>query len=245
MTEPVHRLVLLRHGQSQWNLENRFSGWSDIDLTTEGENEARKAGELMRRHRMIFDEAYTAPLKRSTRTLEIALRAMNHPSLPINSDWRLNERHYGALQGLNKKETLDKYGPEQFKRWRRGYHDRPPALTADDPRAPRNDPRYEDVAPNLLPLTESLEDTYRRVVAYWEHVIAPRVHHGKKVLIVSHGNTLRALAKYLEGMSDEAIESFEIPTGRPLVYELNDQLGVARRYYLDEVPVAEKQAAAS
>ena len=244
MTEPDHRVVLLRHGQSQWNLENRFSGWSDVDLTPAGEQEARAAGELMRRHGYSFDVAYTAPLKRSTLTLNLALSAMNHAPLPIHTDWRLNERHYGALQGLNKQETREKYGAEQFQRWRRGYRERPPALAPDDPRAPCNDPRYADMAADLLPLTESLEDTYRRAVAYWEQVIAPNVRDGKQIIIASHGNTLRALAKYLENMTDAEIEAFEIPTGRPLVYELNNQLGVVRRYYLDELPVSGKQAAA-
>ncbi len=244
MTESNHRVVLLRHGQSQWNLENRFSGWSDVDLTPAGEQEARAAGELMSRHGYRFDLAYTAPLKRSTLTLDLALRAMAHPPLPIHTDWRLNERHYGALQGLNKQETREKYGAEQFQRWRRGYRERPPALATDDPRAPRNDPRYAHMDAKLLPLTESLEDTYQRAVAYWKEAIAPNVRAGKRVIIASHGNTLRALAKYLENMSDAAIEAFEIPTGRPLVYELNDQLGVLRRYYLDELPLSGQQVAA-
>jgi 2,3-bisphosphoglycerate-dependent phosphoglycerate mutase len=198
----------------------------------------------MSRHGYSFDIAYTAPLKRSTLTLDLALKAMKHPPLPIQTDWRLNERHYGALQGLNKQETREKYGAEQFQRWRRGYRERPPALATDDPRAPRNDPRYAHMDAKLLPLTESLEDTYHRAVAYWNEEIAPKVRDGKGVIIASHGNTLRALAKHLDNMSDAEIEAFEIPTGRPLVYELNDQLGVLRRYYLDELPVSGKQAAA-
>jgi 2,3-bisphosphoglycerate-dependent phosphoglycerate mutase len=226
------KLVFLRHGESVWNEENRFTGWTDIGLSEKGVREAIQAARLMLREGFIFDVAYTSVLKRAIKTLWIVLEEMDLMWLPVYQNWRLNERHYGALQGLNKAETADRYGSEQVLAWRRSYSVRPPALTVDDERNPSRDPRYANLQPNEIPLTESLKDTVQRLIPYWEQVIMPRVRLGKRVLIVAHGNSLRGLVKKLEGISDEAIVELNIPTGVPLVYELNDDLIPIRHFYL-------------
>lgn len=231
-----HKLVLLRHAQSLWNLENRFSGWADIDLSEHGVDEARRAGRLLEAHGFTFDEAYASRLTRAIRTLMIVLDELGLLWIPVFKSWQLNERHYGALEGADKAEVAARFGAEQVHRWRRGFHDRVEALDLDDARHPRFDRRYADVDPQRLPAVESLADTYERVVAYWSAVIAPRVGAGRRILVVSHGNTLRALVKYLDRLSDEAVESLEIPTGRPLVYELADNLKVVDRYFLSDAP---------
>jgi 2,3-bisphosphoglycerate-dependent phosphoglycerate mutase len=228
----MSKLVLLRHGESVWNEENRFTGWTDIGLNEKGVREAIQAARLMLREGFIFDVAYTSVLKRAIKTLWIVLEEMDVMWLPVYQNWRLNERHYGALQGLNKAETADRYGSEQVLAWRRSYSVRPPALTVDDERNPSRDPRYANLQLNEIPLTESLKDTVQRLIPYWEQVIMPRVRLGKRVLIVAHGNSLRGLVKKLEGISDEAIVELNIPTGVPLVYELNDDLIPIRHFYL-------------
>ena len=228
----MKRLVMLRHGQSIWNLENRFTGWYDVDLTDQGRDEARAAGELLRAHGFRFDIAYTSVLKRAIRTLWIALDELDAMWIPVIKDWRLNERHYGALTGLNKAETAEKYGDEQVHVWRRSYATPPPALEADDERHPRFDPRYAGLPADQLPGTESLETTLQRVLPYWEADIAPALKQHDTVLIAAHGNSLRALIKHLQGISDEEITSVEIPTGQPLVFELDDSLQVSEEYYL-------------
>ena len=225
------KLVLLRHGESQWNRENRFTGWTDVDLSEAGIAEARAGGRLLRSGNYTFDIAYTSVLKRAIRTLWIALEELNQLWLPEVKDWRLNERHYGALQGLNKAEMAAKFGDQQVLVWRRSYDVPPPPLEASDPRYEGKDPRY---AGTKVPLTECLKDTVARVVPYWEGVIAPSVRAGKRVLIAAHGNSLRALVKHLDGVSDEAIVKLNIPTGIPLVYELDDQLKPLRHYYLGD-----------
>ncbi len=227
------KLVLLRHGQSTWNLENRFTGWTDVDLSERGVREARTAGLLMHGAGFRFDQAYTSVQKRAIRTLWLALEAMDQCWVPISNSWKLNERHYGALQGLNKAETASEYGDEQVRIWRRSYDVCPPALEADDPRHPKFDPRYGDVDPAQLPATESLSITLQRVLPYWEGTIAPTLAPGRNVLIAAHGNSLRALIKHLDNISDEEIPNLEIPTGAPLVYELNDSLEAQRHYYLE------------
>lgn len=234
-------LVLLRHGESTWNKENRFTGWTDVDLSTKGVEEARAAGRQMLQDGYIFDVAYTSVLKRAIRTLWLALDEMDRMWIPVHKTWRLNERHYGALQGLNKLETVQRHGEEQVKIWRRSYDIRPPALPADDPRAPRRDPRYADLSPQEVPLTECLKDTVDRVLPYWNEMIAPTVRAGQRVLIASHGNSLRALIKYLDKISDQEIVGLNVPTGIPLVYELNDDLTPIRNFYLGDA-AAIKQA---
>src|SRR5262245_3652687 len=214
-------LVLLRHGESIWNKENRFTGWTDVDLSPTGIEEACPAGRQMLADGYLFDIAYTSVLKRAIRTLWLALDEMDLMWIPTFKSWRLNERHYGALQGLNKLETVEKYGEEQVTIWRRSYDIRPPALSPDDPRAPHHDPRYAGLEQDELPLTECLKDTVNRVLPYWNEMIAPAVRSGKRVLIASHGNSLRALVKYLDNVSDQNIVGLNIPTGIPLVYELN------------------------
>jgi 2,3-bisphosphoglycerate-dependent phosphoglycerate mutase len=214
-------LVLLRHAQSLWNRENRFSGWADMELSEAGIAEAQRAGALLRQHGFVFDRAFVSLLRRATQTLDIVLAGLGQRELPVTVDWHLNERHYGALQGLNKAETAARYGAGQFHRWRRGYHDRPPALELDDPRHPRFEARYAGLAPGLLPVTESLADTERRVVPYWQQAIAPRVTAGEHVLVVAHGNTFRALIRHLDQLSVGAVEKLEVPTGQPLVYEFS------------------------
>jgi len=226
------RLALLRHGESRWNQENRFTGWTDVDLSPKGVEEAHAAGRMLKEAGFLFDMAFTSVLKRAIRTLWIVLDEMDLMWLPVHGSWRLNERHYGALQGLNKTETAELFGEEQVKLWRRSYAVRPPELEDSDPRHPRNDARYAGLDPSLLPVSESLKDTVDRFLPYWKEAIAPAIRSGKRVLIVSHGNSQRALAKYLDQVSDEEIVELNIPTGEPLVYELDDDLRPIRRFYL-------------
>jgi 2,3-bisphosphoglycerate-dependent phosphoglycerate mutase len=228
------KLVLLRHGESTWNQENRFTGWTDVDLSQTGLAEAHQAGRLLRDAGFAFDIAYTSVLKRAIRTLWIALDELDLMWLPIDHSWRLNERHYGALQGLNKAETAAEYGEDQVKRWRRSYDVRPPALDAADPRFPGHDIRYAGLAVEDLPRAESLEDTVERFLPYWHGTIAPSVRDGRRVLIAAHGNSLRALVKYLDGISNEQIVGLNIPTGIPLVYELDDELRPVSHEYLGD-----------
>ncbi len=227
-------VVLLRHGQSTWNLENRFTGWTDVDLSPQGEREAREAGRGLKNHGFHFDRVFTSVLKRAVRTMWLVEEEMDLYWIPVTKDWRLNERHYGALQGLDKTETQEQYGPEQVHQWRRGYAVRPPALGLDDPRHPRFDPRYKALESGQLPATESLEDTLQRVMACWGQLIVPCLHRSETPLIVAHGNSLRALIKELDGISDEDVTDLNIPTGIPLVYELDGALRVKNRYYLAE-----------
>jgi 2,3-bisphosphoglycerate-dependent phosphoglycerate mutase len=236
----AHRLVLLRHGESQWNLENRFTGWTDVDLSQSGVVEARAAGRLLKDSGYRFDVAFTSVLKRAVRTLWLALDELDQLWLPEEKTWRLNERHYGALQGLNKAETAAKYGEAQVLVWRRSYDIRPPALAPDDPRREASDPRYAGVD---VPLTECLKDTVARVVPYWESAIAPAITAGRRVLVAAHGNSLRALVKYLDGMSDEAIVKENIPTAIPLVYELDARLKPLKRYYLGDAEEVARRTA--
>jgi 2,3-bisphosphoglycerate-dependent phosphoglycerate mutase len=228
----MSNLVLLRHGESVWNRDNRFTGWTDVDLSSGGLDEAHRAGATLLRHGLNFDVAFTSVLKRSIRTLWIVLDALDHMWIPVHKAWQLNERHYGALQGLNKADTARKFGEEQVHEWRRCYDVRPPALDPDDPRYPGHDPRYSALSPDELPRTESLRDTVERVLPYWEQVIAPAIVAGRRVLIVSHGNSLRALVKFLDKISDDEIISLEIPTGTPLRYELDKSLQPTRHEYL-------------
>jgi 2,3-bisphosphoglycerate-dependent phosphoglycerate mutase len=237
------RLVLLRHGESTWNKENRFTGWTDVDLSDRGREEAAAAGQLLKDGGFSFDLAYTSLLKRAIRTSWMALDVLDLLWIPVIKDWRLNERHYGALQGLNKAETAAKHGEAQVKIWRRAYDIPPPPLAPDDPRHPYRDPRYAELAASELPLTESLKDTVARVVPYWQGTIAPSIRSGKRVLIAAHGNSLRALVKYLDKISESDIVELNIPTGIPLVYELNDDLSPIRNYYLGD-PAAAAAAAA-
>jgi 2,3-bisphosphoglycerate-dependent phosphoglycerate mutase len=225
------KLVLLRHGESDWNRENRFTGWTDVDLSEKGSAEARAAGKLLKASGYAFDLAYTSVLKRAIRTLWIALDELEQMWLPVEKSWRLNERHYGALQGLNKAEMAAKFGEEQVLVWRRSYDTRPPELDRADPRYEGKDPRYAGIK---VPLTECLKDTVARVVPYWESSIAPAVRSGKRVLVAAHGNSMRALVKYLDNIPDDKIVKVNIPTGIPLVYELDDSLKPARHYYLGD-----------
>ena len=237
------KLVLLRHGESQWNLENRFTGWTDVDLTEKGEAEARESGKLLKEEGFQFDVAHTSVLKRANRTMEICLDEMSEDNILIKYNWRLNERHYGALQGLNKAETAKKYGDEQVLIWRRSYSTPPPQLDADDEQHPRFDERYSDLDPNDLPASECLKDTVDRFLPYWHESIKPDIESGKRVFIVAHGNSLRALMKYLDSVSDEDIVDLNIPTGVPLVYELDESLKSIRNYYLgDQEEIAKKAA---
>ena len=227
-----HRLVLLRHGQSQWNLENRFTGWADVDLTEQGEREARQAAGLLRAQGFAFDIAYSSVLRRAIRTLWIVLDGLDRMWIPVVHTWRLNERHYGALQGLNKAETALKFGDQQVHLWRRSYAVAPPALTAQDERWSGRDPRYHMLKPDQVPLAESPRDTVDRVVPFWNDSIAPALSRGRSVLIAAHGNSLRGLVKFLDGVSDQDIVELNIPTGAPLVYELDDALRPIKHYYL-------------
>ncbi|WP_142525120.1 2,3-diphosphoglycerate-dependent phosphoglycerate mutase [Methylacidimicrobium cyclopophantes] len=237
------RLVLLRHGESIWNRENLFTGWVDVDLSERGKEEALRAGERLREAGFRFDEAYTSVLKRSIRTLWIVLDALDQMWIPTVCAWQLNERHYGALQGLNKKEMARKYGEEQVLLWRRSYDVRPPQLSPDDPAHPRHDPRYSSVPAGSLPTGESLEDTLARVIPYWRGEIAPRIRAGKRLIVAAHGNSLRALVKYLDGMSEEEIVKLNIPTGIPLLYELDSELRpIGRRYLASDEEVARAAA---
>ena len=226
------QLVLLRHGESQWNKENRFTGWTDVDLTERGIEEARNAGKILRDSNIIFDLAFSSVLKKAIRTLWIVLDEMDLMWIPVKKSWRLNERHYGKLQGLNKSEMAKKHGEEQVHIWRRSYKTKPPALLKTDPTYPGNDPRYKDLNEEELPAAESLEDTYKRLIPYWENEIAPEIRAKKRILIVAHGNSLRAIVKNLENISEEKIAQLNIPTGIPLVYELTEELESLRHYYL-------------
>jgi 2,3-bisphosphoglycerate-dependent phosphoglycerate mutase len=240
----MRKLVLLRHGESAWNKENRFTGWTDVDLTPQGVEEARSAGKLLAAEGFDFDFAYTSVLKRAIRTLNFVLEEMDRLWLPVEKDWRLNERHYGGLQGLNKSETAAKFGEKQVLVWRRSYDIPPPALERDDERDAARDRRYAGVARDEIPLTECLKDTVERVVPYWKERVAPRVQRGERVLVAAHGNSLRALIKYFDGMSDEAIVSENVPTGVPLVYEFDDALRPQGRAYLGD-PAAIAKAMSS
>lgn len=237
------KLVLLRHGESTWNQENRFTGWTDVDLSERGIAEAKEAGRLLLQDGYVFDVAFTSVLKRAIRTLWITLDALDLMWIPVTNSWRLNERHYGALQGLNKAETAAKHGEAQTKIWRRSYDIPPPALTPDDPRHPSRDPRYAKLSPAELPLTESLKDTVARFLPYWHDTIAPAIASKQRVLIAAHGNSLRALVKYLDNIDEQTIVELNIPTGIPLVYELDDQLKPLRHYYLGDPEAAAAAAA--
>jgi 2,3-bisphosphoglycerate-dependent phosphoglycerate mutase len=239
----MHTVVLLRHGESTWNRENRFTGWTDVDLSDRGRQEAAEAGRLLREGGYVFDVAFTSVLKRAILTMIAALDAVDRLWIPVRKDWRLNERHYGALQGLNKAETAAQHGEAQVKIWRRSYDIPPPPLPAGDPRHPANDPRYADVPPHELPLTESLKETVARFLPYWHEAIAPAIASGRRVLIAAHGNSLRALVKYLDNVSESDIVELNIPTGIPLVYELDAALAPIRHYYLGD-PAAAAAAAA-
>jgi 2,3-bisphosphoglycerate-dependent phosphoglycerate mutase len=240
----MKKIVLLRHGESTWNKENRFTGWTDVDLTPKGVEEARSAGKLLKQEGFVFDQAYTSVLKRAIRTLWLVLEEMDLMWIPVQNSWRLNERHYGALQGLNKAETAAKFGEQQVLEWRRSYDVPPPALERGDSRHPGNDPRYRALTPQELPLTECLKDTVARFLPYWNEVIAPEVRAGRRVIIAAHGNSLRALIKYLDNVSDKDIVALNVPTGMPLVYELTDELKPSRSYYLgDPEAVARAQQA--
>ena len=228
------KLVLVRHGQSTWNLENRFTGWTDVDLSAQGVREAHEAAGVLQHEGYTFDVAFTSVLKRAIRTLWIVLDDMDLMWIPVHRSWQLNERHYGVLQGLNKKETAEKYGLDQVQIWRRSYDTPPGALAEDDQRHPCHDPRYAGVPKGLLPATESLKTTLDRVLPYWHETIVPPIEQGRKVLICAHGNSLRALVKHLDGVSDEAITQLNIPTGIPLVYELDEALKARKHYYLGD-----------
>lgn len=241
---PAYKLVLVRHGQSVWNLENRFTGWTDVGLTEQGVQEAINAGRMLSDQGYQFDIAFTSVLKRAIKTLWIILEEMNLEWLPVINAWQLNERHYGALQGLNKAEMAVKYGEAQVKLWRRSYDVPPPALDWDDPRHPRFDPRYASLTREQLPSCESLKDTVNRMLPYWFSTIAPTIKSGKRVLISAHGNSLRALVKYLDNISDEEIVELNIPTGIPLVYELDEELKPITHYYLADEETVRKAAEA-
>lgn len=240
----MYEIILLRHGESTWNMENRFTGWTDVDLSDKGVAEAHDAGKLLRDSGYHFDVAYTSVLKRAIRTLWIVLDEMDLMWIPVVPNWRLNERHYGALQGLNKAETAEKFGEAQVKLWRRSYSVRPPALDKSDERWPGHDPRYAEVSKEDLPVTECLKDTVARFVPYWEGTIAPSVKAGKKVIVAAHGNSIRALVKYLDNVSDEDITELNIPTGIPLLYKLDDNLKPISHTYLGDPEAAARAAAA-
>lgn len=240
----MHKLVLIRHGESTWNLENRFTGWTDVDLTPTGVEQAKQAGRLLKAEGYDFDIAYTSVLKRATRTLWHTLDELDRTWLPVVHSWRLNERHYGALQGLNKAETAKKYGDEQVLVWRRSYNTPPPPLESNDPRSERGDLRYGKLPPEQVPLTECLKDTVARVLPFWNESMAPAIRAGRRLVVSAHGNSIRALVKYLDGISDDAIVGLNIPNGIPLVYELDDDLKPLRHYYLGDAAAAEKAVAA-
>ena len=229
----MKKIVLIRHGQSLWNLENRFTGWTDVDLSESGYLEAKKAGAILKKHDYNFDIAFTSLLKRAIKTLHIVLEELDHLWIPEQKTWHLNERFYGALQGLNKQETADKYGVEQVNKWRRDPDEEPPAITKEDPRYPGNDLRYQSLKLENLPLTENLSDTIARVLPFWNEAIVPAISQNEKVIISAHGNSLRALIKYLDNLSNDEVTALEIPTGVPLVYELDDNLQKIRHYYLE------------
>jgi len=240
----MKKVVLLRHGESAWNKENRFTGWTDVGLTPKGVEEAVAAGRTLKKEGYEFDTAFTSVLSRAIKTLWLALEEMDRMWIPVHLSWRLNERHYGALQGLNKAETAERHGMDQVLIWRRSYDTRPPALTPDDPRYPGSDPRYAGLGPQELPLTECLKDTVARFLPYWHEAIAPAVKAGQRVIIAAHGNSLRALVKYLDRVTDKDILELNIPTGIPLVYELQEDLTPIRSYYLGDPAVAQKAAQA-
>ena len=242
--ETKHKLVLIRHGESTWNLENRFTGWADVDLTATGIDQAKNSGRLLRQDGYEFDLAYTSVLKRATRTLWHCLDEMDRTWLPVAHSWRLNERHYGALQGLNKAETAKQYGDAQVLIWRRSYDTRPPALEPNDPRSESSDIRYAQLKAGQVPLTECLEDTVARVLPFWSDSIAPAIRAGKRVVLVAHGNSIRALVKHLDGISDANVVGLNIPNGIPLVYELDMELKPIRHYYLGDALAASAAAAA-
>ena len=229
----MFKLILLRHGQSIWNKENRFTGWTDVDLTEDGLLEARKAGEILRKNGFMFDVAFTSVLKRSIRTLWIVLHEMDLMWIPVRKSWKLNERHYGALQGLDKEETAKKYGEEQVNKWRRFVYVRPPAIEKTDKRYPGLELKYKDLRESDIPLTENLNDTEKRVLDYWHSTIVPAIKSGKNIIISAHGNTLRALVRYLDNIPGDGVSSLNIPTGIPLVYELDENLNPIRHYYLE------------
>jgi 2,3-bisphosphoglycerate-dependent phosphoglycerate mutase len=240
----TYKLVMVRHGQSTWNLDNRFTGWTDVGLTEQGVAEAHEAGRLLNEGGYLFDVAYTSVLKRAIKTLWVVMEDMELEWIPVYRAWQLNERHYGALQGLNKAETAEKFGEDQVHIWRRSYDIPPPALEMDDERHPRYDPRYAGVAPDKLPSSESLKLTLERVLPYWHMVLAPAIQSGQRVLVVAHGNSMRAMVKYLDHISDEEIPGLNIPTGVPLVYELDEDLKAIKHYYLGDAEEIAKKAAA-
>lgn len=240
----MYKVVLIRHGESDWNKENRFTGWTDVDLSERGRLEAEQAGAALKAEGFTFDIAYTSVLKRAIRTLWIVQEALDLLWIPVEHSWRLNERHYGALQGLNKAETAAQYGDEQVRIWRRSYDIQPPALDKNDERFPGHDPRYQDLDPAQLPTTESLKDTVARMLPYWQERIAPTIQAGKRVVIAAHGNSLRALVKHLDQMSEDEIIKLNIPTGIPLVYELDEGLRPIRHYYLGDPDAIAKAAEA-
>jgi len=240
----MYKLVLIRHGESTWNLDNRFTGWTDVDLTDTGIEQAKNAGRLLKAEGYEFDVAYTSVLKRATRTLWHVLDEMDRTWLPVVNSWRLNERHYGALQGLNKAEVAKQYGDDQVLIWRRSYDTPPPALEASDPRCERADVRYAKLQPDQIPLTECLKDTVARVLPFWDEALAPAIQRGKRLVVAAHGNSIRALLKYLDNISDDDIVGLNIPNGIPLVYELDENLKPIRHYYLGDAEAAAKAAAA-
>jgi 2,3-bisphosphoglycerate-dependent phosphoglycerate mutase len=240
----MYKIVLIRHGESSWNLENRFTGWTDVDLTDTGVAQAKKAGQLLKAEGYEFDVAYTSMLKRATRTLWHTLDEMDRTWLPVVHSWRLNERHYGALQGLNKSDMAKQYGDAQVLVWRRSYDTPPPALEANDPRSERSDVRYSKLKPSDIPLTECLKDTVERVMPFWNESMAPAIKAGKRIVVAAHGNSIRALIKYLDGISETDIVGVNIPNGIPLVYELDASLKPLRHYYLGDAQAAAKAAAA-
>ena len=240
----MYKLILLRHGQSAWNLENRFTGWTDVGLTEQGGEEAHSAGKLLREGGYVFDAAYTSVLRRAIKTLWIVLEELGQEWIPVTRAWQLNERHYGALQGLNKAETAEKFGEAQVKIWRRSYDVPPPALELSDERHPKFDRRYASLTPEQLPATESLKITLERVLPYWHSTLAPDIKSGRRVLVVAHGNSIRALVKYLDQISETKIIELNIPTGLPLVYELDKDLKPIKNYYLGDAEEAAKKAAA-
>jgi len=240
----MHKLVLLRHGESTWNKENLFTGWTDVDLSEKGLQEAREAGRVLRKEGFVFDVAYTSVLKRAIKTLWLALEEMDLMWIPIHNTWQLNERHYGALQGLNKAQTTEKYGEAQVKIWRRSYDVPPPAVTREDERFPGHDARYQNVMLRDVPLTECLKDTVARTLPYWHETIAPAIQAGQRVVVAAHGNSLRGLVKYLDNVSEQDIVELNIPTGIPLVYELDEDLKPIKHYYLGDTEAIARAAKA-
>jgi len=229
----MQKLVLIRHGESVWNLENRFTGWTDVDLSAEGLEQAKRAGQLLKKNGYNFDEGFTSVLKRSIKTIHVLLEELDHLWIPVQKSWRLNERFYGALQGLNKDETIAKYGEEQVQKWRRDPNELPPPITRDDPRYPGFDLRYKSLTERELPLTENLSQTMDRVLPFWNETIVDSIRKNQKVIICAHGNSLRALIKYIDNLNDEQVTQLEIPTGTPIVYELDEGLNRIRHYYLE------------